>query len=589
MSPKARKRSSTRPAGPPSSASSTSSRLSDVSEVRRVPLPTVVLKRGLEGQDDNLDGLTSLYEELQVASVEAAQEQDFLLFAEKAFYFAVIHKEPNWMQPAVHVENPREISYAEWKTIDPLRSTPSPEPDPIDSEVEEESNAYGYTNQDHPSDTKPEAQDTDVKPDSFNLWGDDLNYDSWNKPYEIEVEPPTSDKLPSFDEYLNARYNLSSTIPSGPSKFSASRSTPPKRKLPSPPPKSSLHSLYSPLPRSSPAIDFERLRHQAGPYIGFVYLTKTQNNDAATATGLGELSIGIILRPADRGKGYARAAVKQVLQYVFDDRTDCHRVQALLTENYYKDRAMNLFTQMRFGHEGTRRRCFYSFGEWKDTTSLGILNTDWAMRDYFKTAPKSLWDEMFIRHDRERDELLQWEERQLGTAILQRSASMETIRDGKPGNRSGTEATTSAQSESENDDGMVGYMQDEEREPSSRDADADAVALYRQDKGKQRLVEDYLARSARYVGRSGADSGSDAEGYGSTRRVSQGSARRSASPTPSTSSYSSASTGRSAYPPSTAGSSSEWEMMDEDDYEIMSSLADDASDDSDEFMTEEED
>ncbi|KAJ8087265.1 hypothetical protein PM082_006095 [Marasmius tenuissimus] len=183
--------------------------------------------------------------------------------------------------------------------------------------------------------------------------------------------------------------------------------------------------------------------------LGFVYLTHTPG--MGTESGLAELSIGIIIVPEERGKGYARAAVTQVLSQVFDERSDCHRVQALVVENYYKEQALNLFTQLRFGHEGTRRRNFYSFGEWKDITCLGILNTDWVMRKYFKPAPKTLWDEMLVRHDRERNELLRWEERKMGTHALQRAASTETIRGDTPGNTSSSSAsfTDSSQSDSE--------------------------------------------------------------------------------------------------------------------------------------------
>jgi hypothetical protein len=54
-----------------------------------------------------------------------------------------------------------------------------------------------------------------------------------------------------------------------------------------------------------------------------------------------------------------------------------------------------------------------------------MLNTDWAMRSYFKPAPRSLWDEMFLRHDRERENLMRWEATKSG---LTRTISMETLR-----------------------------------------------------------------------------------------------------------------------------------------------------------------
>ena len=53
----------------------------------------IVLSEGLEGQDVNIDALTRLWEELQLASVEAAHpELDLISFASAptTFYFAVI-------------------------------------------------------------------------------------------------------------------------------------------------------------------------------------------------------------------------------------------------------------------------------------------------------------------------------------------------------------------------------------------------------------------------------------------------------------------------------------------------------------------
>jgi hypothetical protein len=84
-----------------------------------------------------------------------------------------------------------------------------------------------------------------------------------------------------------------------------------------------------------------------------------------------------------------------------------------------------------FSHEGTRRQGFHCplTAEWKDVTTLALLVTDWVVhvRDRthgFRSAPKSLWDALFARHQREREELLRWEDRR-----PHRSSSLETIRD----------------------------------------------------------------------------------------------------------------------------------------------------------------
>jgi hypothetical protein len=64
--------------------------------------------------------------------------------------------------------------------------------------------------------------------------------------------------------------------------------------------------------------------------------------------------------------------------------------------------------------------------EWKDVTYMSILDTDWLMRNFrvYRSAPKSLWDALFARHQREREELLRWEAK----ASLKRTSSMVTIR-----------------------------------------------------------------------------------------------------------------------------------------------------------------
>jgi hypothetical protein len=54
-----------------------------------------------------------------------------------------------------------------------------------------------------------------------------------------------------------------------------------------------------------------------------------------------------------------------------------------------------------------------------------MLDTDWTISPFLTRAPKSLWDELFARHERERQELLRWEEKK---AKLNRTASMETVR-----------------------------------------------------------------------------------------------------------------------------------------------------------------
>jgi hypothetical protein len=105
--------------------------------------------------------------------------------------------------------------------------------------------------------------------------------------------------------------------------------------------------------------------------------------------------------------------------------------------------------------------------EWKDVTYLAILDTDYMLRLYFKAAPKSLWDELFIRHDRERSALLRWEENK---ARLKGSTSMETVR------MSPEPQTVTAQPATEKGKGKEDYRDAYDASASEEDSDFEEVA-----------------------------------------------------------------------------------------------------------------
>lgn len=89
-----------------------------------------------------------------------------------------------------------------------------------------------------------------------------------------------------------------------------------------------------------------------------------------------------------------------------------------------------------FRQEGIRRRAFFSqiAGEWKDVTYLAILATEWihdrSNMGRTRLLPRSLWDEILSRHQREQEEFIRKEEQKLGTwpGRLHRSSSVETVR-----------------------------------------------------------------------------------------------------------------------------------------------------------------
>lgn len=247
------------------------------------------------------------------------------------------------------------------------------------------------------------------------------------------------------------------------------------------------------------------LRPTTRPF-GFVYLIASQQSPLAPA--LGELSIGIILDRSERGHGLAYEVLDGILAKAFDGFL-CQRVQANMIDGPLKGDLLKLFTKLsvglfsflffvltnlcsRFGHEGTRRRSFFCpfTREWKDTTCLGILATDWVIRTSIQPAPPSLWDEMFLRHDRERDALLRWDQGIIDEQrrLLRRTGSMETIRDFKDTNYESVESASERESmEPEqrvvkgdlielNDDARSDYSGLEASDPEYQPVDSDDEA-----------------------------------------------------------------------------------------------------------------
>ncbi|KAH6909625.1 hypothetical protein BKA70DRAFT_1276674, partial [Coprinopsis sp. MPI-PUGE-AT-0042] len=179
---------------------------------------------------------------------------------------------------------------------------------------------------------------------------------------------------------------------------------------------------------------------------GLIYLINSQTQDSDPLHSC-ELNLGIIVKDQYRRCGWASQAIEVLLDKAFKDQL-CNRVQAIVVDGPFKHAAMNLFMKSGFGHEGTRRRAFrspYNL-EFKDSTCLGVLATDWILRSHqailnggtvdgvhsisrFSIAPTSLWEEMFERHQREREELLRWEETDDTLGRLKRTLSSETIKE----------------------------------------------------------------------------------------------------------------------------------------------------------------
>lgn len=194
-----------------------------------------------------------------------------------------------------------------------------------------------------------------------------------------------------------------------------------------PSPSSTWRPLPTP-PSESPSLNIPEDRR-----VGLIYLHAGPANFPA-----GEANIGVIMKPSMQRRGYAREAVHLVLGWAFEE-LKFHRVQAAILDTPFRDRALRLFIGSGFVHEGTKRRAVYQpegeglVGLWQDATYLAMLDTEWMLQSTWKRNNQnqqrpviSVWDEMFARHAREREELLKWEEKH---ERMTRSPSTETLRE----------------------------------------------------------------------------------------------------------------------------------------------------------------
>ena len=155
--------------------------------------------------------------------------------------------------------------------------------------------------------------------------------------------------------------------------------------------------------------------------VGVFYLRKTEM--------FTEYNIGLSIHPEWRGQGLAGHILAKGMAYAFTELW-AHRVQALIMDGPSSDAARSIFTSLGFTFEGIRRRAIMSpavDGGYRDITTMAMLDTEWHVRAHGGHGPRSVWDEMFVRHHKEREDLLQWEERR---KRLRRTGSMETVREG---------------------------------------------------------------------------------------------------------------------------------------------------------------
>ncbi|KAJ7135969.1 hypothetical protein C8R44DRAFT_869661 [Mycena epipterygia] len=493
----------------------------------------ITVSTGLDGLDDYFETLMYLWEDMQLCSLDAAAQPqcDLLSFAQSAFFLGIVtlntpgqvapldlnqvdSKLRDGMTPTEEqgylrtspkvVETPSAQRARSWiaNTRPPAAAMPAgpdPETDATDHILDDLLGEYNLNNT-----WKASRRDRRKNPkltwdDTPNTWDAPNTHPAESyisgfvnqpntkethsnlQPYaspsrtsslRYELENPYADGS-IFDQYQGPSTGITSLWNNFTRRASESNETLASKITPFPHVDSSIRpvsrSLWSEDDELSETIEASA----AKKIIGIIYLAASPFSDSPVPGQIGELNLGIVLHAAHRRKGYAREAIQLVVKHAFDDR-HCHRIQASLLQLSSKDRMTSLLTQMRFGHEGTKRRSFFNpmMGEWQDVTTLAILDTDWAMRTFYKPAPKSLWDELFLRHERERDELLRWEETQ---NRLKRTSSMETLRavPVEPDSNSSDAVSSSSASSANKGKKRAAASHRDPYDGSSSDADSD--------------------------------------------------------------------------------------------------------------------
>ncbi|PBK70756.1 hypothetical protein ARMSODRAFT_91582 [Armillaria solidipes] len=414
----------------------------------------ILLVDSLDGYDDHLDYLTSLFEELQLCCVEAANFNDVLDFTTSALYIGLIVRQQHDPNPPSEVNKdaiftdtrdedtkPSAVNLSAEEVVAPLKPKKHRRRKNKKHQANKDQPAGeggNKVNQSGPKAFSPFNGSTEtlvtppaISPDRDPWWSDDTD-DSDASSTKLSGTIPGQFISGSSKEILNGRNewtknwvmepsltkreDLNDTLSFKITPFSSFTQT------------EFVPPAPYPSPSRGPQIDWNLPPVPKEP-LGLIYLFPTPHHQSLNA--MGEVRIGLILHEKYRGYGYAQQAVQLVVEYAFEE-LKCHRIQATLLQTPLKAHALKLFTRERFCHEGTRRSAFFSplEQEWKDTTSMAMIDTEWVIRSSLRGAPPTLWDEMFLRHERERDVLLRWEQsgKEEERRLLKRTSSMETVR-----------------------------------------------------------------------------------------------------------------------------------------------------------------
>jgi RimJ/RimL family protein N-acetyltransferase len=102
----------------------------------------------------------------------------------------------------------------------------------------------------------------------------------------------------------------------------------------------------------------------------------------------GQMEIGYVLVPNERGKGYCSEAVQIMVDYLFLSMGDIVRIQA--HTDVRNAASQKVLEKVGFKKEGTLRKSRFERGEWGDWFIYSILREEWKEPKILtKTTPKS--------------------------------------------------------------------------------------------------------------------------------------------------------------------------------------------------------
>ena len=162
---------------------------------------------------------------------------------------------------------------------------------------------------------------------------------------------------------------------------------------------------------------------------GFVSIPPVQQAGVAYLKSVepGEATVGVYITDTWKAETFDVQIIKLLLNWAFEE-VGFHRIQTTLLEGKHKVPLMKFFSHVGFSHEGTKRKALVGpDAVYKDVTCMGMVDMDWRLWAVHASTPRTLWDRLFDRQQREREEILiddgDDEDRLLG-----RKASTETLK-----------------------------------------------------------------------------------------------------------------------------------------------------------------